>query len=338
MLSLRGAFRRSVAPGNETVAPAAQTVDADLVVLDPVAGRSAFVGDDVGVDVGAARAARPQPCARPHPGVQAEVAPGALAPLDRDAPERVAPGPHRRIGDARATGGERRHAVLTAAGQVELVDGAALVEEAAGAARVHRDDRPWRGPGAEVDAHDVRERLDRGVRHRAVDAQHQPLHLAPAGACPGAATPARRRRRPARTAFGSPTLTCADGGRHPGDEQRRDDQPHAPSGSPAPRHRRRRYQRRLQRVRRARRPAPWRSTRLRPPRLAAYSAASASATRLPSSMRSPRAVATPNEHVTCSPAVSQLLDRDAQSSRRSAPRRSSAAPGSSSANSSPPRR
>ena len=247
---------------------AAQAVDADLVVLDPVAGRSAFVGDDVGVDVGAAGTARSQPVRPAHPGVEAEVAPGALAPFDRDAPERVAPGPHRRLGDARATRGERRHAPLVAAGQVELVDRAALVEETAGAARVHRDDRPGAVPGPRSMPTTFGNGLIGASATVAVDAQHQPLHLAPSGHV--LAQPrlhAAVGDHPHRVRLAD--LDLRRGGRDPRDEQRRDGQPHAASGSPAPRHRRRRYQRRVRASGEREAPRRGASTRLRPPRLAA---------------------------------------------------------------------
>src|SRR6185437_9329284 len=98
------------------------------------------------------------------------------------APEGVTPTPHRRVGDARTARGERRDAALVPAGDVELVDGAALVEEPAGAARVDGDDGARDGARAEVDPGEAGQRLDRGVGDHAVDAQDQPLDLATPGA------------------------------------------------------------------------------------------------------------------------------------------------------------
>jgi hypothetical protein len=65
------------------------------------------------------------------------------------------------------------------AGEIELVDGAALAEDVAAAARVDGDDRARRGSRPEVDARvGVREGADRRVGGDPVAAHDQPIALA----------------------------------------------------------------------------------------------------------------------------------------------------------------
>src|SRR4029434_9586984 len=100
----------------------------------------------------------------------------------RHAPEGVAPGPDRWSGDARAARGEGRDPALLAAGHVELVDRAALVEERARAARVDDHDRPRGRSRPEVDLRDLVERPDGRVGGDATGTEHEPLDLAAARA------------------------------------------------------------------------------------------------------------------------------------------------------------